>query len=58
MDDLTDARLEREIQAAYKDFDAAKDYETRQAAWMRMGDLIAQRSAAQVEKMERERGLT
>lgn len=58
MDDLADARLEREIQLAYAEFDAAIGDKPRlQAAWLRLQTLVLSRSDNQVGKMEAERGL-
>lgn len=59
-DDLTDARLEREIIKAQQDLDAAWKAGDRDAACqhvIRLTDLVSQRSDAQVERMERDKGL-
>lgn len=57
-DDLTDARLEREIAEAKAAFDAAiGDRAALRAAWDTLSALVRRRSDAQVERMERERGL-
>lgn len=57
-DELADARLEREIRLAKDEFDAAiGNPEALRLAWLKLSGLVMQRSEAQVEKMEIEKGL-
>lgn len=56
-DDLTDLRLEREIAQAQQHFDACIGTPYLLPAWQRLCELVMQRSDAQVERMEREKGL-
>ncbi len=60
-DDLTDARLEREIKTAEIDLDSAwkeKNTLAANAALRRLSDLVAKRSPEQIAQMEAERGLS
>jgi len=49
--------LEARIDEAFLRLQAARSPRGRRAAFSRMRSLIAQRSPAQVERLERERGL-
>ena len=52
-----DQALEDRIDAQLLRLQTATTYKQRHAAWVRTQRLIAQRSAAQIARMERERGL-
>ena len=52
-----DAELERRIEASSLQFLAAKNPSERRKLWRHHKELLASRSAAQVERMERERGI-
>lgn len=52
-----DARLEAEIEAKRLELVAAQTREERRRAWDAMRALIESRTAEQVWRMERERGL-
>lgn len=54
---LDDAQLEAAIEIAALMLANARTPNTRRAAWAQLQQLTAQRSAAQVERMERDRGL-
>ena len=57
-DDLSDARLEREITQAKAEFDAAIGNPVAlEAAWLKLSRLVKSRSDEQVERMERDMGL-
>lgn len=49
--------LELRIEAARKALEASQGLEDRAKHWRALASLIAQRSAAQVERMERKRGI-
>jgi hypothetical protein len=53
-----DAALEREIETARLAATNTKDTDLARAGFQAMADLIAQRSPQQIERMERERGLS
>jgi len=52
-----DARLEAAIEALRQELIAAQTREERRRAWEAMRGLIESRTAGQVWRMERERGL-
>ena len=54
---LTDAQLERHIFRARQRLEHAQQPDEQRAAWADLSDLIGRRSQAQVERMERQRGL-
>ncbi len=54
---VQDLILEKRIQATLNRMISEPDRDMRRAIAQEMGSLIKQRSAAQVERMERERGL-
>lgn len=57
-DQLSDARLERDIQQTKAEFDAAiGNPAALRLAWLKLKDLVGKRSAQQVAKMEAEMGL-
>lgn len=56
-DDLTDARLEREIKMAQAQLEYGATLEDRRAGWLKLKDLAGRRTEAQIERMESERGL-
>jgi hypothetical protein len=54
---LTDAQLERSIFRARQRLAHAEHADEQRAAWADLSDLIGRRSPAQVERMERAKGL-
>lgn len=54
---MTDAEREHQIDTAYLDMCGAKTSDERREARLLMEELIRGRSTAQVEKMERQKGL-
>jgi hypothetical protein len=52
-----DRTLEQKIDLTYQQLIVAPTEEAQRAAFVQMRDLIAQRSSAQVSRMEQEKGL-
>ena len=54
---MSDAELERKIQTAAVKVALARTREEHDPAWRELKRLIGQRSAAQIARMERDRGI-